>query len=445
MTHITIYADQATGASFKAIHGVNNGPVTYGSLVDVTDYYVSMGVPLVRLHDPNWPHPREVDIHIVFPDFDKDPADPASYNFAQTDEYVRTVAATGASIVFRLGESIEHTETKYFVHPPKDYEKWADVCIGIIKHYNQGWANGFRYGIEYWEIWNEPDYSVRMWSGTHEQYYRLYEVAAAKIKRFDPSLKVGGPAAAGPTREFVPEFLAYVRNAGAPLDFFSWHTYTADPNAIVRHALHVRELLDRNGFARTESHFNEWNYFVADFRTIWNKGNEYVRKDAFDRQKSEEGASFAALVLSLLQDLPVDRANYYDGQPTALFCGLFDYHGVPQKTYYAFEAFERLRRHEERLACSAPKEAEGLACLAGRTPAGDVAALISHFHSEARELTIALTGLPAAGSSGPARYEVLAIDAERTFERIAEGEASSALELKLTAPKHSVLYVSVTR
>jgi len=424
---------------FKRLHGVNNGPVTYGSLVDVSDYYKAMNVPLVRLHDPNWPHPREVDIHIVFPDFEKDPSDPASYNFSQTDDYMRTVAATGAKMVYRLGESIEHTERKYFVHPPRDYEKWAQICIGVIKHYNQGWADGFYYGIEYWEIWNEPDYSIRMWSGTHEQYYKLYEVASTAIKRFDPSLKVGGPAAAGPTRDFVPEFLEYVQSRSLPLDFFSWHTYTADPQKVVQHALHVRGLLDQYGFTETESHLNEWNYFLGDFRTIWNKGNEYLRKDVFDRQKGPEGASFAAHVLMLLQDLPVDRANYYDGQPTALFCGLFDYHGVPQKTYYAFQAYANVIGHQTRLACDLELVPDGVSCIAGTDGDGRASLLISHFHSEETKLTVRFEGV----ADQVRRYQVLAVDEDRNLEPFAEGELGEANGIELIVPKYSVLCVSV--
>ncbi|WP_276353744.1 GH39 family glycosyl hydrolase [Cohnella caldifontis] len=439
MTEIRLHPDQTIG-TIKPIHGVNNGPVTYGSLVDVSDYYAAAAVPLVRLHDPNWPHPREVDIHIVFPDFDKDPADPASYDFSQTDEYLRTVVATGARVVYRLGESIEHTATKYFVHPPKDYEKWARICIGIIRHYNQGWANGFYYNIEYWEIWNEPDYSVRMWSGTHEQYYRLYETASLAIKRFDPSLKVGGPAVANPNSDFVPEFLEHCRSRQLPLDFFSWHTYTGDPLKIARNARHIRSLLDRYGYGKTESHLNEWNYMTGDFATIWNKGNEFIRKQVFDRQKSHEGAAFVAQVLSFLQDLPVDQANYYDGQPTALFCGLFDYHGVPQKTYHAVQAFEHLRQHGSRIGCEITGESEGLSCLAARDADGRVAALISNFDGSERLVDLKWD----AAQPDAAKMQADLIDEHRQWEPVPAQSLLSG-DGRLRLPPYSVLYLRVDR
>ena len=47
--------------------------------------------------------------------------------------------------------------TKYWVVDPGDHNKFADLCAGMIKHYDKGWANGVRYNVEYYEIWNEPN------------------------------------------------------------------------------------------------------------------------------------------------------------------------------------------------------------------------------------------------------------------------------------------------
>lgn len=40
--------------------------------------------------------------------------------------------------------------------PPRDHDQWADICIHIIRHYNEGWANGFHLNLDYWHIWEEP-------------------------------------------------------------------------------------------------------------------------------------------------------------------------------------------------------------------------------------------------------------------------------------------------
>ena len=222
----------------RPLNGVNSGPLGAGGLVDLSEYHRLAAFPLTRLHDCHWPNPDVVDIHVVFPDPKADPELPGSYDFDRTDEYVRSVLDAGSKVVYRLGESIEHTRTKAHVHPPADPAKWAAVCVGMIRHYNEGWAGGFRNDIRYWEVWNEPENRPAMWTGNDEDYLRLYEAAAKVIKARFPDLKVGGPALGDTGRildgrfqpsPFLVKFLGRCRDRSLPLDFFSWHVYTADP------------------------------------------------------------------------------------------------------------------------------------------------------------------------------------------------------------------------
>src|SRR5678815_3038210 len=129
----------------RALHGGNGGVLCDGGLTDLSDYFRQAQFPLVRLHDCHWPNPHVVDMHVVFPNPAADPADPKSYDFRRTDEYISAIRATGAKIVYRLGESIEHTPTKLYVHPPADPQKWAAACVQIVRHYKDS--------VEYWEIW----------------------------------------------------------------------------------------------------------------------------------------------------------------------------------------------------------------------------------------------------------------------------------------------------
>ena len=92
--------------------------------------------------------------------------------------------------------SIEWGSKKYSSVVPPDLHKWAQICEHIVRHYNEGWNNGFHYGIEYWEIWNEPE-NPSMWQGTKEQFFELYRVAANHLKSTFPQLKVGGYAGCG--------------------------------------------------------------------------------------------------------------------------------------------------------------------------------------------------------------------------------------------------------
>ncbi|MCQ6562325.1 GH39 family glycosyl hydrolase [Paenibacillus mendelii] len=440
-----------TSAPLKRLHGVNNGPVAYGSLLDVTSYYQEAGIPLVRLHDTNYPNPGEVDIHTIFRDFDKDADDPSSYDFSRTDTYINSVLATGAEIVYRLGESIEHTAIKYYVHPPQDMEKWARVCVNIIRHYNHGWASGYHHNIRYWEIWNEPDNPDRqcMWSGTAAQYYDMYRITVTAIKRLDPDLKVGGQAATMVNMPFTEGFIAYCQEHRLPLDFFTWHTYANDPRQITANAIRVRALLDEAGFQQTESHLNEWNYMQADegadedtWKLLWKPGGELFRRNLFERQKNEEGASFVAAVLALLQDYAVDEANYYDGQPHELYSGLFDGYGIPQKTYRVFERFNEMCSYSNRVQVTIDSKAPGIYGFGVTKPSGETVLWISNFSGESRSYTFAFEGCADRSLSG-CQFSML--DKTREFHEVETLSVDpDCRHVNVHLPRHSVFLLRMT-
>lgn len=334
----------------RPLHGVNGGPLCYRGTVDLTARHRELKIPLTRLHDTVWVNADAVDVHAVFPDFRDDPSDPDNYDFRTTDDVVQAVRNSGAEVVYRLGESIEHTARKYRVNPPADSGKWADICIGIIRHYNEGWAGGFRHGIRYWEIWNEPDVRPSMWTGTDEQFLELYEITARRIKARFPNLKIGGPAlgSIGEVKDgtlqpspFLRAFLSRCRDRHVPLDFFSWHRYTAKPGDLVERARAVRSYLDSNGFQGTESHLNEWNYLPGDdWGPMLAQGDGAARKRWYQRMNGAEGAAFAVAALILLQDAPIDVAQYYTGEIQGF--GLFTIDGEPKRTFHGFRLFRDL-------------------------------------------------------------------------------------------------------
>ncbi len=265
----------------KPMHAVNLGPRQGGPHLpyDNTAQYREIGIPYVRLHDVEYPYGSNqfVDIHCIFPDFDADENDEASYNFRPTDAYLDAILKAGGIPFYRLGESIDHFPRKLHIHPPKDFGKWARICEHIILHYNYGWADGFSYGLKYWEIWNEPDGgSGAMWSGTGAQFFDLYRITANHLRTRFPEISIGGYASCGfysVSREdpgtvwfskLVPwmrAFLDYITAPAtrAPLDFFSWHCYADRPEEIAIQEAFVREELRRRGLAGCESILDEYN------------------------------------------------------------------------------------------------------------------------------------------------------------------------------------------
>jgi xylan 1,4-beta-xylosidase len=387
---------QAAGV-LKPLHGVNNGPISFGSMLDNRHRFRELGVPWVRLHDTNWPHPREVDVPQIFPDFNADPEEPASYCFGPTDDYLRSILDTGAQIIFRLGTSIEHYARKRYIFTPPDPAKWARICLGIVRHYSEGWANGIPKAVEYWEIWNEPDLGEKMWSGRFEDYLELYRVTATTLKAHDPKLRVGGPAACMYDRPSYAQFIAYCAQHTLPLDFYSWHLYAPRPEDLVKRAVDIRQLLDAHGFHDTPCFLTEWNFLPAPWEILCSQ-DEYLRRASFERLKSEEGAAFCASTLIKMQDAPVDIMNYYDAQAMTWFCGLFDYYGVPQKTFHAFKAFKEMLAYPQRVVASC--DIPGVDVLAARSADGRASALlIANFGAHEGKISIGFAGL--AGAAAP--------------------------------------------
>ena len=144
------------------------------------------------------------------------------------------------------------------ISPPKDWTRWAALVGDLAAHLIQ------RYGrdevVSRWafEVWNEPNLEV-FWSGTPEEYFRLYDVAARAIKAVDPGLRVGGPssAAAG----WVWELLGHLQDSGAPLDFLSTHVYGNVP-------LDLRPVLGAFGRSGTPIWWTEWGATPTHFNHV---------------------------------------------------------------------------------------------------------------------------------------------------------------------------------
>ncbi len=346
----------------KPLHGVDNAPVRVRP-GDRQDEYRKAGIPFMRTHDTAamWGGTHYVDVPNVFPDFSADENDPASYDFAFSDAYLKPVVEAGTEVFFRLGVTIEnHYKIKaYSIAPPKDPEKWARICEHVVRHYTEGWANGPKWKIDYWEIWNEPE-NPPCWSGTRAEFFELYRVAANHLKKCFPHLKVGGYGGCGfyavdkqaahedgefyaSFRTWFEEFCRFATDpkTKCPVDFFSWHLYTAEPERIIRHANYVRRTLDAHGLTSTESVFDEWNCMVS-----W--GDWTI----FETMKEAPGAAFVTAAFALMQSGSVDLACYYDALPTRTYCGLFYFpSGRTTPTYEAFLAFNELYRLGEAVEC----------------------------------------------------------------------------------------------
>jgi len=119
-----------------------------------------------------------------------------------------------------------------WTYPPKDYNKGRELVYQWVKHSMD------RYGKEevtswLWEVWNEPD--IGYWSGTFEDYCKLYDYAADGLKRACPECQIGGPHTTSPrsekARKYFTDFIEHClrgRNyatgkTGTPLEYIGFH------------------------------------------------------------------------------------------------------------------------------------------------------------------------------------------------------------------------------
>ncbi len=262
----------------KPLHCINGAPRSggYGLRYDFTDEFVEIGVPCVRTDLPagEYGFNQFINVHAIFPDFDADEQLEESYNFHPTDLYLASIKNAGAEIFYRLGESSEPYGRKLYAKMPPDPEKWARVCEHILMHYNEGWANGFKLGIKYVEIWSAPD-SGECFAGEPREYYELYRITANHLRERFPKLKIGAYGSRGfyalnrldASEElkacipFMQQFFSYIKReeTAAPLDFFTWACYASSPEEVALHIRYARNYLDAAGFRRTKSIICEYN------------------------------------------------------------------------------------------------------------------------------------------------------------------------------------------
>ncbi|HVN94037.1 MAG TPA: hypothetical protein VMT38_10085 [Terracidiphilus sp.] len=171
------------------------------------------------------------------------------YDFTITDQTFDAYAQAGVRPMVELGFMPRDLAaavpgiTEYQLHypkptmggasnnPPKDYKLWGELVRHFVAHLVERYGRA-RVSTWYFEVWNEPD--IIYWHGTPQEYFKLYDYAAAGVRAALPDAKVGGPASTGPggakSMAFLENFLRHCsRDKSAadgkpiPLDFISFH------------------------------------------------------------------------------------------------------------------------------------------------------------------------------------------------------------------------------
>lgn len=113
-------------------------------------------------------------------------------------------------------------------HPPKDYNKWADLIREWARHSKQRYNQVEETWL--WELWNEPD--IFYWRGSLEEYCKLFDYTEYALHEVMPKAILGGPHAAIAGSAFFRKFLEHCasgRNAvtgrrSTRLDYIGFHS-----------------------------------------------------------------------------------------------------------------------------------------------------------------------------------------------------------------------------
>ena len=219
-----------------------------------------------------------------------------------------------------------------------------------------------RYGLDeiaqwYYEVWNEPN--INFWTGSQEDYWKLYDASATALKAVSPRLRVGGPVTA--RCAWVGEMISHCASHGVPLDFISTHIYPQDewvvypdlkgspyqPGRYVPDIVReVRQTIRRSAMPDLEVHMTEWS-------TIEPLPGGQL---AWDENPSVENLSAAATICDLAMAVDEDCEVFCwweasdvfeeNGMPQSEFSntyGLLTLNGLPKATFNAFDFLNRLR------------------------------------------------------------------------------------------------------
>lgn len=237
------------------------------------------------------------------------------------------------------------------VTPPKDYEKWAALIKNLTEHFTE------RYGDDevktwYFEVWNEPNLSPGFWSGTQQDYFKLYKYAAQAIKTVNKDYRVGGPGTAGAAWE--PEMIEYCHKNNVPIDFISTHAYgvkqgfldeygnsgtvlAKEEFAVSGDVLQSRKEIASSPIPNLELHYTEWSASYTPADPVHDSYNEaaYVLQKL--KQVGNAANSMSYWVFTDIFEEPGPRFEPFHGG-----FGMLTIQGINKPVFYAYQFLNRL-------------------------------------------------------------------------------------------------------
>ncbi len=196
--------------------------------------------------------------------------------------------------------------------------------------------------IRYWEIGNEPDlYATHRGdsSWTPDKYCQEFRRFAAALKKFNPSIKLAGPAISqGGTPVGDSWIRTFIHECGDIVDLLTWHFYPTDgtgsDQAALATSVRVTQQITRYRAWLDDPVINPAGYNrhiglgITEFGLSWNTNN-------FRHLTDMVAALWTADVLGQMATARLTVGAYFALQDTGGH-GLFDTAGWDRPTYWVF-------------------------------------------------------------------------------------------------------------
>ncbi len=175
------------------------------------------------------------------------------YNWDQYDSVIEKYQENNINVLGLLTYSSSWASTNpgssdYYYYEP-DEDAWEDYVYQVALRYKDE--------IDYWEIWNEPNYDG-FWKGTNAEYATLLKKANIKIKEANPDAKIVLGGLSGVDTDFLKDVYDTIGD-----DYF----------AVV--AVHPYRVIDGNFNYSPEYTENGLNTLSMDLRNL----NRLMRKN----------------------------------------------------------------------------------------------------------------------------------------------------------------------
>lgn len=181
------------------------------------------------------------------------------FDWRRSDYVIQQATARKQKVMFTLGKtpmwaSRNPTRPALFCtgcgDPPKNLSDWTAFITQLARRYKGR--------IQYYELWNEPDYQAEngfFW-GTPADLVKLERAAAAVLAREDPAAKLLLPAMYTYDNAYwLNRYLA--AGGGKNTQGMAWHAYIAAPEAAAGVVQTIRNVLNNYGLGSLDLYMTE--------------------------------------------------------------------------------------------------------------------------------------------------------------------------------------------